>query len=229
MSKLLDAIEIETGKNPGASVIWMHGLGADGNDFVPVVNELGLSGAPAVRFVFPHAPMRAVTINNGSVMRAWYDVSFGDLEGNSRRADEQGVRASQAQIGQLIEREIKRGISIKNIVLAGFSQGGAIALHTGLRYPQPLAGVMALSTYLPLAESLPQEAAPANKTVPVFMAHGTFDPVVPLMMGAGSMTLLTGLGYTVEWHQYPMQHSVCLEEMQDIGKWLRKALVNRLA
>ena len=224
MEKILEVIEIETGKNPAASVIWMHGLGADGNDFVPVVNELDLSGAPAIRFVFPHAPMRAVTINGGAVMRAWYDVSLGDLEGKSRRADEAGVRESEAQVGALIENEIKRGISSKNIVLAGFSQGGAIALHTGLRYPDRLAGVMALSTYLPLAESLPQETAPANKAAPVFMAHGTFDPVVPLVMGAGSMTFLTGLGYAVEWRQYPMQHSVCVQEIADIGAWLRKVL-----
>lgn len=227
MDKLLEVIEIETGKNPTAAVIWMHGLGADGNDFVPVVNELGLTGAPAVRFVFPHAPMRAVTINGGAVMRAWYDVSYGDLEGSSRRADEAGVRESQAQIGQLIAREIKRGIFNKNIVLAGFSQGGAIALHTGLRYPDKLAGVLALSTYLPLAESLPQEAAPANKAVPIFMAHGTFDPVVPLVMGAGSMTFLTGLGYAVEWRQYPMQHSVCAQEIRDIGTWLNQVLAKQ--
>ena len=224
MSKLLETIEVETGKNPAAAVIWMHGLGADGNDFVPVVNELGLGGAPAVRFVFPHAPMRAVTINNGYVMRAWYDVSLDDLEGRSRRADENGVRASQAAIGKLIAREAEKGISFKNIVLAGFSQGGAVALQTGLRYPQQLAGVLALSTYLPLAESLPQEGTPANKATPIFMAHGTFDPVVPLVMGAGSMTLLTGLGYTVEWHQYPMQHSVCAQEIQDTGAWLRKVM-----
>jgi phospholipase/carboxylesterase len=222
--KLLDAIEIETGKNPTASIVWMHGLGADGNDFVPIVGELGLGTAPAVRFIFPHAPMRPVTINNGYVMRAWYDVSFGDLEGKSRRADEEGVRQSQAQINALVEREEKRGISAANIVLAGFSQGGAIALHTGLRHPRKLAGVMALSTYLPLAESLPVEASAANKGTPVFMAHGLFDPVVPLMMGAGSMTFLTGLGYSVEWHQYPMQHSVCAEEIRDIGAWLGKVL-----
>ncbi len=224
MAELLKSIEVETGKNPSASVIWMHGLGADGNDFVPIVGELGLGTAPAVRFIFPHAPMRPVTINNGYVMRAWYDVSFGDLEGKSRRADEEGVRQSQAQINALIEREEKRGISAANIVLAGFSQGGAIALHTGLRHPRKLAGVMALSTYLPLAESLPAEASAANKGAPVFMAHGLFDPVVPLMMGAGSMTFLTGLGYSVEWHQYPMQHSVCAEEIQDIGAWLGKVL-----
>ena len=224
MEKILETIEIETGKNPSASVIWMHGLGADGNDFVPIVNELELDGTPAIRFVFPHAPMRPVTINNGYVMRAWYDVSFGDLEGQSRLADERGVRESQAHITALIEREARRGIAAQDIVLAGFSQGGAIALQTGLRHPQKLAGVMALSAYLPLAESLLQEAAPANKTTPIFMAHGTYDPVVPLMMGAGSMTLLTGLGYAVEWRQYPMPHSVCPEEIQDIGAWLQKIL-----
>jgi len=223
MNKLLETIEIETAKNPSSAVIWMHGLGADGNDFVPIVGELGLAGA-AVRFVFPHAPMRAVTINNGYVMRAWYDVSFGDLEGRGRRADEGGVRESQQQIGALVEREIGRGISGKNIVLAGFSQGGAIALHTGLRYPKPLGGVLALSTYLPLAETLPAEAAAENKTTPVFMAHGLFDPVIPIAMGAGSMTYLMGLGYSVDWRQYPMQHSVCAQEVADIGAWLRKVL-----
>lgn len=202
----------------------MHGLGADGNDFVPVVNELGLDDAPPTRFVFPHAPMRAVTINSGHVMRAWYDVSFGDLEGKSRRADEQGMRESQAQINALIAREEKRGIAAASIVLAGFSQGGAVALHTGLRHPRKLAGIMALSTYLPLADSLPQEAAPGNKATPICMAHGLFDPVVPLAMGAGSMTFLVGLGYSVEWHQYPMPHSVCAEEIGDIGAWLLKVL-----
>ena len=224
MAELLDSIVVETAKNPSASVIWMHGLGADGNDFVPVVNELDLDGAPATRFLFPHAPMRPVTINNGYVMRAWYDVSFGDLEGNSRRADERGVRESQAQITLLVEREAQRGVAPERIVLAGFSQGGAIALQTGLRYPRRLAGVMALSTYLPLAETLPGEAAAANLRTPVFMAHGTYDPVVPLVMGAGSMTFLTGLGYAVEWRQYPMPHSVCPEEIRDIGAWLRKVL-----
>ena len=224
MEKLLETIEIETAKNPAAAVIWLHGLGADGNDFVPIVNELDLSGAPATRFVFPHAPMRPVTINNGHVMRAWYDVSLGDLEGISRRADEQGVRESQAQINALIAREEKRGITAASIVLAGFSQGGAMALHTGLRHPRKLAGLMALSTYLPLADALPREAAPGNNTTPIFMAHGLFDPVVPLAMGAGSMTFLLGLGYSVEWHQYPMPHSVCAEEIEDIGAWLRKVL-----
>lgn len=222
--ELLDSIEIETGRNPAASVIWMHGLGADGNDFVPIVNELGLDSTPAIRFLFPHAPMRPVTINNGFVMRAWYDVTLGDLEGHSRRADERGVRESQAQIAALIEREEKRGVAPERIVLAGFSQGGAVALQTGLRFPRKLAGMMALSTYLPLAESLPAEAAPANRQTPIFMAHGLYDPVIPIMMGAGSMTFLTGLGYAVEWRQYPMPHSVCPDEVEDIGAWLRKVL-----
>ena len=224
MSNLLEAVEVQAGKRPEASIIWMHGLGADGNDFVPVVNELDLSGAPAVRFVFPHAPMRAVTINNGYVMRAWYDVSFADLAGNSRRADEQGVRESQGQIEALIGRENARGVASGRIVLAGFSQGGAIALQTGLRHAERLAGIMALSTYLPLAETLPREAAPGNSRTPIFMAHGTFDPVVPYAMGAGSMTYLAGLGYPVEWHEYPMQHSVSPEEIADISAWLRRVL-----
>ena len=224
MANLLEAVEIPTGKQPEASVIWMHGLGADGNDFVPVVSELDLTGAPAVRFVFPHAPMRAVTINNGYVMRAWYDVSFADLAGNSRRADERGVRESQGQIELLIERENARGIASRRIVLAGFSQGGAIALQTGLRHAEEIAGILALSTYLPLAESLPGEASPANSRTPIFMAHGTFDPVVPYAMGAGSMTYLAGLGHPVEWHEYPMQHSVCAEEIVDMSDWLRKVL-----
>ncbi|MBX3662564.1 MAG: alpha/beta hydrolase [Burkholderiales bacterium] len=224
MTTLLETIELETAKNPTAAVIWMHGLGADGNDFVPIVNELDLAGAPGIRFVFPHAPMRPVTINNGYVMRAWYDVSFGDLEGRSRKADEKGVRESQAQIGELIEREIERGIAADKIVLAGFSQGGAVALQTGLRHPEKLAGVMALSTYLPLAESFAQEAAPANARTSVFMAHGTHDPVVPYAMGSGSRDLLARSGYAVEWHEYPMQHSVCMEEVADISRWLVRVL-----
>jgi phospholipase/carboxylesterase len=224
MTALLETIELESAPDPTAAVIWMHGLGADGNDFVPIVNELDLAGAPGIRFIFPHAPTRPVTINNGHVMRAWYDIAFGDLEGRTRKADEQGVRESQAQIGQLIARENGRGITSQKIVLAGFSQGGAIALHTGLRYPEPLAGVMALSTYLPLAESFAQEAAPANAKTPVFMAHGTHDPVVPYAMGSGSRDLLLQAGYALEWQEYPMQHSVCLEEVADIGRWLTAVL-----
>ena len=224
MTTLLETIELETTPNPTAAVIWMHGLGADGNDFVPIVNEIDLSGAPGIRFIFPHAPTRPVTINNGHVMRAWYDIAFGDLEGKTRKADEKGVRESQAQIGQLIARENSRGIAASKIVLAGFSQGGAIALHTGLRYPETLAGVMALSTYLPLAESFVQEATPANAKTPVFMAHGTHDPVVPYAMGNSSREQLQQAGYALEWHEYPMQHSVCLEEVADIGRWLTSVL-----
>ena len=224
MSEILESIEIETARNATASVIWLHGLGADGNDFVPIVRELNLSGLQPIRFVFPHAPMRPVTINNGYVMRAWYDVSYGDLEGRSRRPDENGVRASQAEIAKLIERELGRGTASERVALAGFSQGGAIALQTGLRFPQRLAGIMALSTYLPCAESLPVEAAPANTRIPVFMAHGTEDQVLPYEMGANSRRLLEKLGYTVEWHEYAMPHSVCLEEVQDIGAWLRRVL-----
>jgi phospholipase/carboxylesterase len=221
---MLEAIEIETARDPTASVIWMHGLGADGNDFAPIVSELGLPRTVAARFVFPHAPMRAVTINNGYVMRAWYDISFGDLEGKTREADERGVRESAQSIRALIDRENQRGIPAGRIVLAGFSQGGAMALFAGLRHPGKLAGIMALSTYLPLADSLPQEAAPANAAIPIFMAHGTHDPVVPYAMGAGSRTCLAGLGYAVEWHEYAMPHSVCPQEIADIGVWLRRAL-----
>ena len=224
MTALLETIELETTPNPTAAVIWMHGLGADGNDFVPIVNELDLSDAPGIRFVFPHAPTRPVTINNGYVMRAWYDISFGDLEGKTRKADEKGLRESQAQIGQLIEREKGRGIAAGKIILAGFSQGGAIALQTGLRHAEKLAGVMALSTYLPLADSFAAEATPANAKTSVFMAHGTHDPVVPYAMGSNSHDLLKKAGYAVEWHEYPMQHSVCLEEVNDIGRWLVSVL-----
>jgi phospholipase/carboxylesterase len=224
---LLEAIEIETGDKPAAAVIWMHGLGADGNDFVPIVHELDLSGAPAIRFVFPHAPMQPVSINNGYIMRAWYDVKGGDLEGRSKQADEKGVRASQAAIEALIERETVRGIAAENIVLAGFSQGGAIALQTGLRYSKKLAGVMALSTYLPLAETLANEASQANRGTPIFMAHGTDDGVIPLEMAARSRDVLVQHGYHVEWREYPMAHSVALEEIRDIAQWLKKVLGKR--
>jgi phospholipase/carboxylesterase len=221
---LLEAIEIETGKNPSAAIIWMHGLGADGNDFVPIVRELKLAATPAIRFVFPHAPMRPVSINNGYVMRAWYDVTYGDLEGKSKRPDESGVRASEREIVKLIARERTRGIAAENIVLAGFSQGGALALQTGLRYPDALAGIMALSTYLPLAETLAREASQANRRTPIFMAHGTQDPVVSYAWGSASRRMLEDLGYPVEWHEYPMPHSVCLEEVNDVAAWLGKVL-----
>lgn len=224
MSDLLETIEIETAPNPAAAVIWMHGLGADGNDFAPIVPELALDSLPAIRFIFPHAPMQPVKINNGHVMRAWYDVSFGDLEGKSRRADEKGVRASQAGIGKLIARENQRGIASCHIVVAGFSQGGAIALQAGLRYPERLAGVMALSTYLPLAATLAGEASAQNKDVPIFFAHGIQDPVIPLPMAVTSRDKLRELGYKVDWHEYQMQHSVCMQEVADISAWLRSTL-----
>jgi len=223
MPSLLETVEIETAPDPKAGVIWLHGLGADGNDFVPVVNELDLGGAPPLRFVFPHAPRRAVTINHGYVMRAWYDITFEDLAGTSRGGDESGIRESQAQIEALIARERARGVAARNIVLAGFSQGGAVALHTGLRHPEPLAGILALSTYLPLAASLPAEASAANKTTPIFLAHGMFDPVVPLPLATASRAALTALGYRVDWREYPMAHAVCAREITDIGEWLTRA------
>lgn len=224
--RLLDAIEIETGAHPGKTVIWMHGLGADGNDFVPIVRELDLRGLSAIRFIFPHAPMRPVTINNGYVMRAWYDVTYGDLEGRSKRPDEAGVRASEKSIRALIAREIERGTASEHILLAGFSQGGALALQTGLRYPSRLAGMLALSTYLPLAETVAQEVRAANARTPIFMAHGSDDQVIPLETGEGSRDMLKGMGYEVEWREYPMPHSVCMEEIRDIAAWMTRVLAD---
>ncbi len=219
MPDLLEAVEIETGKNPTTSIIWMHGLGADGNDFVPIVPELELPQAP-IRFVFPHAPMQPVTINGGMVMRAWYDISDTGI----RREDERGVRASQALVEALIERERERGTRPDRLVLAGFSQGGAIALQTGLRQPLRLAGIMALSTYVPIAGKLAGEASAANRDTPIFMAHGTQDPIIPLPLAAQSRDLLQSLGHAVEWHQYGMPHSVCAEEVRDISAWLAGVL-----
>jgi len=217
----LDAIEIEITAVPTASVIWMHGLGADGHDFVDVVPELRLPARPGVRFVFPHAPMRPVTINGGSVMRAWYDIR--DDQGQ-RREDPAGVRASQKAIEVLIQREKERGVPAAAIVLAGFSQGGAIALHTGLRHGERLAGVLALSCSLPLADALAAESAPANRDVPIFMAHGTHDPMIPMARALRAREVLTGLGYHVEWHEYPMPHAVCAQEIADISAWLGTVL-----
>jgi phospholipase/carboxylesterase len=219
VADVLDSIEIETGPNPERSVVWLHGLGADGNDFVPIVHELDLPDAP-IRFVFPHAPMQPVTINAGMVMRAWYDVSDAGL----RREDEGGVRASQALVEALIGREKRRGTSARRLVLAGFSQGGAIALQTGLRHPERLAGIMALSCYLPLADKLPGEAAAANADVPIFMAHGTQDPIVAPERATRSRDALERLGYAVEWREYRMPHSVCPEEVGHISDWLRRVL-----
>jgi phospholipase/carboxylesterase len=218
---VLETLELETGPRPTAAVIWLHGLGADGYDFEPIVPELRLPAAPAVRFVFPHAPMRPVTINNGAVMRAWYDIV--SLEG-VRREDDAGVRASQASVEELIAREASRGIPAARVVLAGFSQGGAIALQTGLRHAERLAGIMALSTYLPLAPTLAAEASAANRGVPIFMAHGQYDSMIPIERAAISRDVLRKAGYDVEWHDYPMAHSVCLEEIGDMGAWLRRIL-----
>ena len=221
MADQLEAIEIETTASPTASIVWMHGLGADGHDFVDVVPELSLPARPGVRFVFPHAPMRPVTINGGYVMRAWYDIRD---DGGVRREDPAGVRASQKSIEALIEREKARGVPSRAIVLAGFSQGGAMALHTSLRQGERLAGVMALSCSLPLADALAAEAGPANRDVPIFMAHGTHDPMIPMARAVRARETLVGLGYRVEWHEYRMPHSVSPEEIRDISAWLATVL-----
>jgi phospholipase/carboxylesterase len=212
---VLESIEITTGQAPELAVVWLHGLGADGHDFEPIVPELGLRFP--VRFVFPHAPVRRVTINGGMPMRAWYDI-YGFDPG--AREDEAGIRASAAAVTELVDRELARGLPTERIVLAGFSQGGAIALHTALREPRPLAGVLALSTYLPLAATLAAERHAANARIPIFMAHGTVDSVLPLALAESSRRTLESLGYAVEWHVYPMAHAVCLEEVAAIGAWL---------
>jgi len=212
---LLECIEVETGPNPKSSVIWLHGLGADGHDFEPIVPELDLPPSP-IRFVFPNAPVRPVTINGGMVMRAWYDA-YGD-----GRQDEAGIMAAQAQIEALIAREKTRGTPASRLVLAGFSQGGAIAFQTALRHPERIAGIMALSTYLPMADKLKVQASAMNRDVPIFMAHGAYDPMIPIDRAKESKTVLESLGYKTEWHEYRMDHSVNAEEITDIGKWLRE-------
>jgi phospholipase/carboxylesterase len=212
----MQAVEINTGPDPAAAVIWLHGLGADGHDFEPIVPELELD--KPVRFVFPHAPVRPVTINQGMRMRAWYDIfQFG-----GGPEDEAGVRASQKLLEEMIAEERKRGIS--KILLAGFSQGGAIALQTALRHPERLAGVLALSTYLPLSATLEAERSAANRELPIFMAHGQYDDIIPLARAEQSKQVLERLGYRVEWHTYPMPHSVCPEEIADISRFLRRVL-----
>lgn len=221
MTTQLDTIQIETAPNPTASVIWMHGLGADGSDFVPIVRELDLSGCPPIRFIFPTAPTMPVTVNGGYVMRAWYDIFAPDLV---RREDEPGLRNSQALVEALIANEKARGIPAERIVLAGFSQGCAMTLQAGLRHPEKLAGLMCLSGYLPLAAKLADERHAANQQVPIFMAHGTLDPVVVLQRAEQSREVLNQLGYQIDWHTYPMQHSVCGEEVEDISAWLTKIL-----
>jgi phospholipase/carboxylesterase len=216
---LLPAVEISSSEPAQLAVIWLHGLGADGHDFEPIVPELDLPFP--VRFVFPHAPVRPVTINAGMEMRAWYDI-FGF--GTHAHEDSSGIRASAAALTRLIDREVERGLSTTQIVLAGFSQGGAIALHTALRETRPLGGVLALSTYLPLAALLAEERSPANAQLPIFMAHGSHDPLLPLALAETSRRILEAAGYRVDWHVYPMAHSVCLEEIAAIGAWLTQRL-----
>jgi phospholipase/carboxylesterase len=215
------AVTLEPDSSANAAVIWLHGLGADGYDFVPIVDELRLPASLAVRFIFPHARARPVTINNGYVMRAWYDI-----KGINREAaeDEAGIRESAAIVNDSIAREADRGVTPNRIVLAGFSQGGAIALHAGLRHTGTLAGIMALSTYLPLSASVAREVSEANRATSILMCHGTQDGVVPIQLGEMSRDQLLALGYAIEWRAYPMQHSVCMEEVADISRWLQSRL-----
>lgn len=219
---LLDCIERQTGADPTHAVIWLHGLGADGNDFVPLVPELRLPASPAIRFVFPNAPVQPVTINGGMAMRSWYDILVMDLV---RREDGAGIRRSQAAVEALIARENARGIPTSRIVLAGFSQGCAVTLHTGLRLKEKLAGMLGLSGYLPLIDLAAAERDGANAGTPIFLAHGDHDPVVAPARAKASRDMLQSLGYDVRWHTYPMQHSVCAEEVADISAFLQAVLV----
>jgi phospholipase/carboxylesterase len=213
----VDGIELSWGKDPRLSIIWLHGLGADGHDFEPIVAELDLGFA--ARFVFPHAPVRPVTINGGLPMRAWFDILAFD---RSAHWDEDGIRASADAVRALVRREVERGVPSRRIVLAGFSQGGAIALHTGLREPQPLAGLLALSSFLPLGEKLADEKSAANTTTPIMMAHGDADPVITLDAAQAGRRRLEAEGYAVDWRVYPMPHSVCAPEIRDIAAWLTR-------
>lgn len=217
----LETIELQTAPQPRASIIVLHGLGADGNDFVPICEQLDLSAVGAVRYVFPHAPVRPVTINGGMRMRAWYDILDAQLE---RREDEAGLRASQVEVETLIAAQKGRGIEASRIVVAGFSQGCAIALLAGLRHGERLAGLVGMSGYLPLAATTATERSAANRDLPIFLAHGRFDGVVPLASAVASRDALRALGHGVEWHEYPMQHSVCPEEIDDLNRWLLRTL-----
>jgi len=216
-----ETVESETGPKPVGSVIWLHGLGADGHDFEPIVPELRLPDTLPLRFIFPHAPVRPVTINGGMSMRAWYDILSLDRDGP---VDEEGIRESGEMLNSLIARERERGIDARNIVVAGFSQGGAIAIHAALRYPERLAGLMALSTYLPLQGRFKSEVLDnpdtGNRDLPIFMAHGSFDPMLPMQLGRTSADLLIESEFSVEWHDYPMAHAVCAEEIMDVRAWL---------
>jgi phospholipase/carboxylesterase len=218
---LLDTLDFRTGDAPAASIIILHGLGADANDFVPVAEQLDLRAIGDVRYVFPNAPVRPVTINGGAAMRAWYDILGADLV---RREDEAGLRQSAVDVQALIDREIAAGIPASRIVLAGFSQGCAMTLLTGLRAPQRLAGLVGMSGYLPLAATTAAERSQANQGVPVFLGHGRVDPVVPIARGLAARDMLVELGHPVEWHDYPMQHSVCQEEIGHLHAWLLKVL-----
>jgi len=222
---MLETLEIEHGANASRSVIWMHGLGADGHDFEPIVPHLGLTEGPGVRFVFPHAPRRPVTINNGFVMRAWYDIRDMSLD---QQQDAEGIRDSQTLIEELVRGEQARGIPPERIVLAGFSQGGVMALHTGLRYSRRLAGVLALSCYLPLAESVPTERHEANAGIPVFLAHGRFDEVIPMVLGNAAYRQLEALGYEASWREYPIAHEVNFDEIKAVGRWLNAVLERQI-
>lgn len=217
----LEIVELETGEDPRGCVIWLHGLGADGHDFEPIVPELRLPESLPLRFVFPHAPVRPVTINGGAAMRAWYDILSLDRDGPP---DETGIRSSASSLNDLIRCELGRGFASNRIVVAGFSQGGAIALHAALRFPGELAGAMALSTYLPLHKSLQAEvldvAGCSLLRMPIFMAHGSLDPILPIALGRESRDLLNASGFSVEWHDYPMGHAVCGEEINNIRQWL---------
>lgn len=215
---LPETVEVTTGANPGFSVIWLHGLGADGHDFEPVVPMLGLPSAPAVRFVFPHAPVRPVTLNGGMAMRAWYDIKAISA---SRDQDEAGIIHSAALVDALVAREQQRGVPVARQVVAGFSQGGAMALYAGLRQTQRLAGVISLSAYMLFPERLAAGQSAANAGLPVFVGHGSMDAVVPMAMGKASAEVLQQLGYSVDWQSYPMAHSVAAEELTAIGRWLR--------
>jgi phospholipase/carboxylesterase len=219
MMPLLDSVEINPKSEPYASIIWLHGLGADGHDFEPIVPELRLPGILPIRFIFPHAPRRPVTVNAGMVMRAWYDVLGMPGSGGIEQAD---FFESVDHLHALIQKEIESGISCERILLAGFSQGGAISLHTGLTYGKHLAGILALSTYLPTVDNIEEEISPVNKDVPIMMAHGTMDPMIPMAHALRTKQALRRLGYEISWHEYPIMHGVCTEEIQDISAWLLK-------
>jgi phospholipase/carboxylesterase len=217
-----EAVTLEPASRPDAAVIWLHGLGADGHDFVPIVPELGLPADLAVRFVFPHAPVRPVSINNGMRMRAWYDITP-----DMRRQDQAGIEDSARRVLALLQQQAASGIAEDRIVLAGFSQGGAITLHTGLRHPRALAGLLALSTYLPLPELFAREARRERSDTPILMCHGQYDGMLPLQLGAWSRGVLKESGFDVTWREYPMEHAVCPQEIADIGAWLRERLQPR--